>query len=126
MFDIPFADRFLIAGRALWFYAAKLLWPANLSFIYPRWNVDAGTWWQWVFPAGGLLAAVLALVARRNRGPLAALLLFARMLFPNVSVPARNAATLFSVIDTGAGTLVIPLSSVASQERSLPVNHHRI
>jgi hypothetical protein len=60
VFDIPIADRFLIAGRALWFYAAKLLWPVNLSFIYPRWNVGAGPWWQWLFPAGALLAAALA------------------------------------------------------------------
>jgi protein O-mannosyl-transferase len=83
MFDIPLAGRFLIAGRALWFYAAKLVWPVSLSFIYPRWNVDPEIWWQWLFPAGALLvAAGLAWFARRNRGPLAALLLFAGMLFP--------------------------------------------
>jgi protein O-mannosyl-transferase len=83
VFDISLADRFLIAGRALWFYAAKLVWPVNLSFIYPRWKIDAAVWWQWLFPAGALLvAAGLAWFARRNRGPLAALLLFAGMLFP--------------------------------------------
>jgi len=83
VFDIPLAGRFLIAGRALWFYAVKLVWPADLSFIYPRWKVDAGVWWQWLFPAGTLMvAAGLAWYARRNRGPLAALLLFAGMLFP--------------------------------------------
>ena len=82
-FDIPLANRFLIAGRALWFYAAKLVWPVNLSFIYPRWKIDAGVWWQWLFPAATLLlAGGLAWFARRNRGLLAALLLFAGMLFP--------------------------------------------
>jgi protein O-mannosyl-transferase len=61
----------------------EVLWPANLSFIYPRWNIDAGVWWQWLFPAGALLlAAGLVWFARRNRGPLTALLLFAGMLFP--------------------------------------------
>jgi tetratricopeptide (TPR) repeat protein len=35
-------DRCLIAGRALWFYAGKLAWPANFMFIYPRWHVDPG------------------------------------------------------------------------------------
>src|SRR5207237_3914445 len=31
-------QRILIAGRAIAFYARKLIWPAKLTFIYPRWN----------------------------------------------------------------------------------------
>jgi hypothetical protein len=42
---LTFGQRFLIAGRALWFYASKLLWPANLIFIYPRWDVSAAFGW---------------------------------------------------------------------------------
>jgi tetratricopeptide (TPR) repeat protein len=77
-------DRVLIAGRALWFYAAKLVWPHPLVFFYPRWTVDAGAWWQWAFPLGALVVAVVlwALRARIGRGPLAALLLFAGTLVP--------------------------------------------
>ena len=82
-FEIPLVGRFLIAGRASWFYAVKLVWPVHLSFIYPRWKVEPGIWSWWIFPVGVLLvAAGLAWLARRNRGPLAALLLFAGMLFP--------------------------------------------
>lgn len=76
-------DRCLLAARAVWFYAAKLLWPATLIFSYPRWNIDPGEWWQYLFPAG--LAAValgLGLIARRRRGPLAAFLIFTGTLFP--------------------------------------------
>jgi tetratricopeptide (TPR) repeat protein len=34
-------ERFVIAGKAVWFYLGKLLWPHPLIFIYPRWEIDA-------------------------------------------------------------------------------------
>ncbi len=82
-FMLTFPQRILIAGRALWFYASKLIWPWNLTFSYPRWMADAATWWQWLFPAGVItVAAVFLLMARTRRGPLAAFLIFSGMLFP--------------------------------------------
>ena len=36
-----FPERLIIAGKALWFYLGKLLWPHPLIFIYPRWDVDS-------------------------------------------------------------------------------------
>src|ERR1700704_3239011 len=32
-------ERLLVASRAIWFYLSKLAWPANLTFIYPRWDI---------------------------------------------------------------------------------------
>lgn len=85
-FAITPVERFLIAGRVVWFYAAKLFWPANLIFMYPRWHIDPAVWWQWLFPVAALTVAVcLWLLARalpRRRGPLAAFLLFTGTLFP--------------------------------------------
>jgi tetratricopeptide (TPR) repeat protein len=83
-FDLSLLERCLIAGRALWFYAGKVFWPAGLTFIYPRWNVDAGVWWQYLFPLGAALVVVGLWLGRRRlgRGPLAAVLLFAGTLFP--------------------------------------------
>jgi tetratricopeptide (TPR) repeat protein len=76
-------QRFLIAGRVLCFYTEKLLWPANLMFFYPHWNVDPGVWSQWLFPAAVLAVLVgLGFAARRWRGPLASFLLFSATLFP--------------------------------------------
>ncbi len=82
-FALTAVQRVLLAGRAIWFYAAKALRPVNLTFFYPRWNLDASVWWQYLFPAGfAAAAACLWFAARRNRGPLAALLIFAGTLFP--------------------------------------------
>ena len=79
-----FVERSLIAGRALWFYAGKLLWPRNLSFFYPLWRIDTAAAWQYAFPAGLIILAATTwlLRARIGRGPLAALLFFAGTLFP--------------------------------------------
>jgi tetratricopeptide (TPR) repeat protein len=82
--DLSFVDRCLVAGRALWFYAFKLLWPAQLVFNYPRWEIDAGRWLSYCFPAAVLVAVAALWAARRRigRGPLVAVLAFAGTLFP--------------------------------------------
>lgn len=82
-FSLGVTERVLLAGRIVWFYLSKLVWPAGLVFFYPRWTIDGAVWWQWLFP----LAALAVLVAgawwsRRNRGPLAAALLFGGTLVP--------------------------------------------
>jgi tetratricopeptide (TPR) repeat protein len=83
-FAFTWVDRGLIAGRALWFYVGKLLWPANLIFNYPRWSIDRSAWWQYVYPAAALavLGALGALRGRLGRGPLVAALFFGGTLVP--------------------------------------------
>jgi tetratricopeptide (TPR) repeat protein len=82
-YDFSIVERFLIAGRAIWFYLGKLFWPLNLVFIYPRWNVNQAVWWHYLFPAAAvLLLGATVWLRRRVRGPLAALLFFVMTLFP--------------------------------------------
>lgn len=76
--------RFAVAGRAVLFYASKLVWPTDLTFIYPRWKIDAEPGWQLLAPVS-VAAAVIALGVLRDRlgrAPLAALLLFVVTLAP--------------------------------------------
>jgi tetratricopeptide (TPR) repeat protein len=82
-FSLSLAERFLVAGRAAWFYLGKLLWPAPLISIYPRWTVDGNVPLQYVFPAAAaLVLALLFAIRGRSRGPLTAGLLFVGTLFP--------------------------------------------
>jgi len=77
-FEFSPIERFLIAGRAFWFYIGKLFWPASLVLIYPRWNIDASVWWQYLFPIAALGLYAFAWAFRQQwRGLLAGLLFFA-------------------------------------------------
>lgn len=82
--DLSPIERFLVAGRAFWFYLFKLLVPVNLTFIYPRWQIDDRVAWQYAFPlaAAGLIVALWLLRNRIGRGPLAAALLYGGILVP--------------------------------------------
>lgn len=82
-FDLPIAQRCLLAGWAPWFYVGKLVWPVGLTFIYPRWLPDPGVLHAWVPLAGCVVAlALLGWRARSRRAPLAAALFFGGTLFP--------------------------------------------
>lgn len=74
----------LIAGRAIWFYVGKLVFPHPLIFNYPRFEPEVGNALQWLFPLAAL-AMLLALFVARNalgRGPLTAALWFVGVLLP--------------------------------------------
>ncbi len=82
-FQLAWLERSLVAGRAITFYLGKLLWPADLTFVYPRWTVDPGAWWQYLFPAGAAaLVAVGWFLRKRSRAPFAAMLYYCATLFP--------------------------------------------
>jgi len=82
--DLSFFQQLLLAARAPWFYAGKLLWPAKLTFVYPRWRIDDGSAGQWLWFAATLavVAGSLLLVRRAGRGPAAAVLFFGVTLGP--------------------------------------------
>jgi len=83
-FELTWLQRVLIAGRAFWFYAVTLLWPFRLCMMHPRWVIDVGTWWGYLFPVSLVCVFVLAVLGSRKTGraPLAVLLFFAATLAP--------------------------------------------
>jgi tetratricopeptide (TPR) repeat protein len=82
--QLSLVDRFLIAGRAFWFYLEKLVWPHPLLFVYPRWEINKADGWQYLFPTTALLLVVVLWAWRKHigAGPLIAMLFFAGTLFP--------------------------------------------
>jgi len=82
--EFSFPQRILIAGQALWFYAAKLLWPVQLNFMYPKWPVDPHRPLLWLYPIAAAAVIPILWLLRRpiGRGPFVCVSLFAGCLFP--------------------------------------------
>lgn len=81
-----FFSRLLLAGRAVWFYLWKVLWPVELSFVYPRWSAaEATRVWNWL-PLVMLVLLVCVLWWLRFRrwagATLTALGIYVAMLLP--------------------------------------------
>lgn len=83
-FDLTLAQRSIVAGKAFWFYLGNLLWPANLCFVYPRWQPNPSDFREWLYPVSalGFILTLLLLRNRIGRGPLTAILFYVGTLFP--------------------------------------------
>jgi tetratricopeptide (TPR) repeat protein len=85
IWHVPFVERLLVAGRGFWFYIQKVLFPYQLSFNYPRWEVSATSIVDWAYPLAALaLFACLLVISRRWRAPLAAMLFYLAGVFPSL------------------------------------------
>ena len=124
--DYSLTERTLIASRALWFYAGKLLWPTELAVIYPRWDIRVADPVAWGYFIG---AVVLALAlwhfrSRIGRGPMAAALFFAVTLSPVLGFVQYNFMRYAFVADrfqylAGLGVMVVLIGSSVNGVRRL-------
>ncbi len=81
---LTLAEHLVLPGQIVWFYLAKLLFPVELVFIYPKWILDAGSPWQWL-PTLALVVLGVSLYRRRDslgRGAFATYLGYLAALFP--------------------------------------------
>ena len=121
------AERVLIAARALWFYAGKLLWPVDLAVIYPPWEVRAGDLLGWAYVAAALSAAALLWLLRNRigRGPLVAAAFFAVTLSPVLGFVDYGYMQFSFVADrhqylAGLGVMALLVGGTAYVGRRLP------
>ena len=77
-------ERILVASRALWFYLGKLIWPARLTFIYPRWTIAPTNIrdYAWLLAAIGSCAVIYFARRRAGRGLEVAAVFFVATLAP--------------------------------------------
>src|SRR5262252_2815093 len=61
-------ERILVASRAVWFYLSKLIWPSNLTFIYPQWTVAPTRPLDYAWLLAGVALCAVIYFARRYVG----------------------------------------------------------
>ena len=119
-FDYSLVERVLVAGRALWFYPVKILWPADLAVVYPLWDVRVSDPGAWAYPAAAVaLAAALWCLRRRiGRGPLAGALFYAVTVSPMLGIVPFSYMALSFVADrfqylAGIGVTAVVIGAAA-------------
>ena len=126
-FDYSFIERLLIASQAVWFYAAKIAWPATLAGIYPLWDVHVADPVGWACVAGGLAVAVTLWLLRDRigRGSLAGALFFLVTLSPTLGFVDYGFMQFSLVADrfqylAGIGLIALAVGVAAQSTRMLP------
>jgi len=78
LFEMGPMERILVASHALWFYAGKLFWPANLTFSYPRWTISPHdlSAYGWLLATIALGVAIWHFNRRVGRGVVIAILFY--------------------------------------------------
>ncbi|HMB96039.1 MAG TPA: tetratricopeptide repeat protein, partial [Tepidisphaeraceae bacterium] len=79
-----FGAKCIIAGKAIWFYLLKLIFPHPLIFNYPRWMINPADPMQYLFPASVIVVLILLALSRKRlgNGVLVAALFYLITLFP--------------------------------------------
>ena len=125
--DYSFVERILIAGRALWFYPGKLVWPDDLAVIYPLWDIGRGDAVGWLCVAGAVAIPVVLWLGRERwgRGPLACVAFYAATLSPALGLIEYGYMQFALVADrfqylAGIGLLTLAVAALVRAAGRLP------
>jgi len=127
LWHLSLPQRFLLAGRAFWFYLGKWFWPHPLIFTYPRWNLQPSHWLAWL-PLLAFAAAAAMLWRHRPgraRPVLFALAYFVAMLFLMLGFFNINMFRYTFVCDhfqylAGVGALTLMAAAITTAWQRLP------
>jgi tetratricopeptide (TPR) repeat protein len=109
-------ERILVAGRAVWFYAASLLWPVNLVAVYGHWPVDATAVadWAWPLALAVALAGLWSVQRQFGRGPFVAVAAFIACLLPVLGLVDFNFMRFSFVADHFQYLASVPLIALGA------------
>jgi tetratricopeptide (TPR) repeat protein len=68
LFALGPLERLLVACHAIWFYLGKFIWPANLTFSYPRWPISRNDPIAYFWLVLTVVAIVALWLTRRKTG----------------------------------------------------------
>ena len=98
-FSFSLVDRVLIAGRALWFYAGKILWPYPTIYIYPKWDLHSPLTYALTLGAIALPVVLWLTRNRIGRGPFTAVAFFGLTVSPALGLLNHYLMRYFFVAD---------------------------
>lgn len=132
-FGFSLVERIGIAGRAIAWYAGKVVWPYPLMTFYPRWSVAMPPAWPLLFPAavGAALLGLWAARKRIGRGPVALALYFCVTLGPVLGLIDFHFMSFAFVADrfqylASAGLIVLVCAAALRFRERLPAPGGRV
>ncbi|KAB2653955.1 MAG: tetratricopeptide repeat protein [Verrucomicrobia bacterium] len=90
-------ERLLTAAMAIWFYLWKIIFPINLSMIYPRWEISSITPLT-LLPLFSLVAVAVGLWLARHKRPVARASLFTLAAFVIALFPVLGFFDMYFMI----------------------------
>jgi tetratricopeptide (TPR) repeat protein len=109
--NLNVGQRWVLAGRVVWFYVGKVLWPTDLTFLYPKWSLDGGSALQYLpVVAAAIVILALGLLHRKlGRGPVVAAGAFVVCLMPALGFFDQAPMRFTFVADHYAYLATLPL-----------------